>query len=49
MLIGGRTKYLTRIQGMPIEIEYKLTRMRDDFLWEGKKARIAHNTMSLPL
>jgi hypothetical protein len=49
MLIGGRTQYLTRVQGMPNEIEKKLIRMRDDFLWEGKKARIAHNTMSLSL
>jgi hypothetical protein len=49
MFIGGKTQYLTRVQGMPKETEEILVRMRDDFLWEGKKPRIAHQTMCLPL
>lgn len=34
---------------MPDEIEERLIRMRDEFLWQGKKPRIAHRTMCLPL
>ncbi|KAJ7881455.1 hypothetical protein B0H13DRAFT_1891329 [Mycena leptocephala] len=34
---------------MPKEIEEKLVRMRDEFLWEGKKPRVAHRTMGLPI
>lgn len=49
MVIGGKTQYLTQVQGMPDEIEDKLIRMRDEFLWEGKKPRVAHQTMCLPL
>ncbi len=49
MFIGGKTQYLTRVQGMPKETEEILVRMRDDFLWEGKKPRIAHQTMCIPL
>jgi hypothetical protein len=49
MSIGGRTQYLTHVQGMPKEIEKTMIRMRDGFLREGKKPRIAHDTMCLPL
>ncbi|KAJ6553280.1 hypothetical protein B0H19DRAFT_949805 [Mycena capillaripes] len=49
MVLGGKTQYLTRVQGMPKDIEDKLVRMRDEFLWKGKKARVAHETMCLPL
>jgi hypothetical protein len=49
MVIGGRTQYLTRVQGMPDDVEERLIRIRDNFLWEGKKPRIAHSTMRLPL
>jgi hypothetical protein len=37
MIISGKTQYLTRVQGMPKEIEEAITRIRDEFLWEGKK------------
>lgn len=47
MVIGGKTQHLTRVQEMPKEIQEKLIRMRDDFLWEGKKPRIAHHTRCL--
>ncbi|KAF8868990.1 hypothetical protein BD779DRAFT_1458582, partial [Infundibulicybe gibba] len=33
MEIGGRTQYLTRVQGMPNEVELKLTKMIRDFVW----------------
>jgi hypothetical protein len=49
MIFSGKTQYRTRVQGMPKEIEEKLVRMRDEFLWEGKKPRVAHLTMGLPI
>ncbi|KAJ7347258.1 hypothetical protein DFH08DRAFT_699550 [Mycena albidolilacea] len=49
MSIGGRTQYLSRVPGMPKEIEKTMIRKRDNFLWEGKKPHIAHDTMCLPL
>jgi hypothetical protein len=49
MVIGGRTQYLTRGQGMPRQFEDSLIHLRDEFLWAGKKPRIAEDTMSLPL
>ncbi|KAF8897702.1 hypothetical protein BD779DRAFT_1432156, partial [Infundibulicybe gibba] len=33
MEVGGRTQYLTRVQGMPTEVEQKLTKMIRDFIW----------------
>ncbi|KAJ6459912.1 hypothetical protein C8R45DRAFT_842964, partial [Mycena sanguinolenta] len=47
MVIGGRTQYLTRVQGMPRDIEDALRRAEHVFLWEGKRARVAHETMML--
>jgi hypothetical protein len=46
MVIAGRTQYLTRVQGIPKDIEISLFQMEQTFLWEGKKARIAHGTMT---
>lgn len=42
MVIGGRTQYLTRVQGMPTDIIETLTKTEDIFLWEGKKAAVAY-------
>jgi hypothetical protein len=47
MVIGGRTQYLTRVQGMPKDVEDTLTNIEHIFLWDGKKARVAHETMIL--
>jgi hypothetical protein len=47
MVIGGRTQYLTKVQGMPKEIEETLIKTEHHFLWDGKKARVAHETMLL--
>ena len=49
MTIGGRTQYLSRVQGMPVDVEHSLITMEHNFLWEGKRARIAHETMILPV
>jgi hypothetical protein len=49
MVIGGQTQYLTCVQGMPEEIKDTLIKMRDKFLWEGKRPRVVHKTMCLPL
>ncbi|KAJ6451989.1 hypothetical protein C8R47DRAFT_998262, partial [Mycena vitilis] len=49
MVIGGRTQYLTRVQGMPKHIEDTLVKLIRDFLWDGKKARVSLDTMILPV
>jgi hypothetical protein len=45
MLVGGRSQYLTRVQGMPKDIEETLTMLIHVFLWDGTPARISDNTM----
>ncbi len=49
MVIGGRTQYLARVQGMPKDIEDTLIEMEHIFLWDGKKARVGHDTMVLDI
>ncbi|KAJ6626544.1 hypothetical protein B0H10DRAFT_1781023, partial [Mycena sp. CBHHK59/15] len=49
MVIGGRTQYLTRVQGMPRDIEETLEKTIRSFLWDGKTARVALETMILPV
>ena len=34
-VIGGRTQFLTKAQGMPTEVEKALNKMAKDFIWEG--------------
>ncbi|KAJ3925034.1 MAG: hypothetical protein NXY57DRAFT_864195, partial [Lentinula lateritia] len=34
MVIGGMTQYLTKVQGMPPEVEEKLTKRIKQFLWD---------------
>ncbi|KAJ7814284.1 hypothetical protein B0H14DRAFT_2273959, partial [Mycena olivaceomarginata] len=46
MVIGGRAQYLARVQGMPKDIEDTLIRAEHIFLWDGKTARVAHETMT---
>ncbi|KAE9394274.1 hypothetical protein BT96DRAFT_758221, partial [Gymnopus androsaceus JB14] len=36
MIVGGMTQYLTKVQGMPKEVEEKLTRRIKRFLWDEK-------------
>jgi hypothetical protein len=47
MVIGRRTQYLTRAQGMPKDIEETLIKMEHTFLWDGQTARVGHETMVL--
>ncbi|KAJ7182495.1 hypothetical protein C8R43DRAFT_818176, partial [Mycena crocata] len=49
MVIGGRTQYLTRVQGMPQEIEQTLVKLIRSFLWDGKTSRVSLETMILPV
>ncbi|KAH9856130.1 hypothetical protein C2E23DRAFT_696267, partial [Lenzites betulinus] len=46
--IGSRTQYLTRVQGMPKNIEDALTKMTAAFLWNGQRPPIAGNTTERP-
>lgn len=49
-VIGGRTQYLAKVQGMPKEIEKAFQKLIQDFIWDGERApRIALETLELPL
>ncbi|KAJ7659371.1 hypothetical protein B0H17DRAFT_954822, partial [Mycena rosella] len=45
MFVGGRSQYLTRVQGMPDEVEESLTKLIHNFVWDGKRARIFDSVM----
>jgi hypothetical protein len=47
MVIGGRTQYLTRVQGMPKDIKDALIRA-ENTSFGTEKARVAHETMPRP-
>jgi hypothetical protein len=48
-IIGGRTQFLTKAQGMPASIESILTKMMRNFMWEDDSSpRIALDFLSLP-
>ncbi|KAJ3963515.1 hypothetical protein EV361DRAFT_779456, partial [Lentinula raphanica] len=50
MIVGGMTQYLTKVQGMPKEIESRLERRIRNFLWDDKKhVRINKETISAPI
>ncbi|KAI0056161.1 hypothetical protein BV25DRAFT_1814512, partial [Artomyces pyxidatus] len=38
MVVGGRTQYLAKVQGMPKSIEKTLIRIIRDFMWEGRNS-----------
>ncbi|KAJ3911874.1 hypothetical protein F5877DRAFT_29279, partial [Lentinula edodes] len=45
----GMTQYLTKVQGMPKEVEIKLTKRIKKFLWNGKShVRINAETVEAP-
>jgi exonuclease III len=49
-IIGGRTQYLAKLQGMPRRTEAAIQKMIQDFIWDGERApRIALETLELPL
>ncbi|KAJ3963298.1 hypothetical protein EV361DRAFT_774930, partial [Lentinula raphanica] len=49
MIIGGMTQYLTKVQGMPKEIEDKLAKRIRNFLWDGKEhVRVNKETIETP-
>jgi hypothetical protein len=48
MFAGGMTEYLATVQGMPKEIETKIQKMINTFIWDGKKASINLNTLNTP-
>ena len=49
-IVGGRTQYLTKVQGMPPRIEKALQKIIQNFLWESEGTPcIALDTLELPL
>lgn len=50
MEIGGHTQYLTRVQGMPKDVEQRLTRIISTFMWDGSnKPMVGLDTLHAPI
>jgi len=49
MEVGGRTQYLTRVQGMPSDIEKTLKQKITKFIWDGKSPMINIDTLQKPV
>lgn len=50
MVIGGRTQYRTCVQGMPLEVEQRLTRTIRNFIWGGTThPTVGLETLSRPI
>ncbi|KAJ3817209.1 RNase H-domain-containing protein [Lentinula raphanica] len=50
MVIGGMTQYLTKVQGMPTEVEEKLEKRIRRFLWDEKThVRVNKETILAPI
>ncbi|KAJ3964898.1 hypothetical protein EV361DRAFT_772279, partial [Lentinula raphanica] len=50
MVVGGMTQYLTKVQGMPKDIEEKLAKRIKRFLWDEKThVRINEQTVKAPI
>ncbi|KAJ3931030.1 MAG: hypothetical protein NXY57DRAFT_896901, partial [Lentinula lateritia] len=50
MVVGGMTQYLTKVQGMPKEVEAKLIKRIKRFLWNEKNyVRINKETVEAPI
>ena len=45
MEVGGRTQYLTRVQGMPGSVLKRLTKITQNFVWNGEKPMIKADTL----
>jgi len=45
MEVGGRTQYLTRVQGMPGSVLKRLTKITQDFAWNGERPMIKAETL----
>ncbi|KAF5375493.1 hypothetical protein D9615_009178 [Tricholomella constricta] len=48
MIVGGMTQYLTQVQGMPKQIEKRLTKTIRKFVWKEKRSPISEATLFLP-
>ncbi|KAJ3873072.1 hypothetical protein F5051DRAFT_338259, partial [Lentinula edodes] len=50
MVIGGMTQYLTKVQGMPKEIEEKLVKRIKQFFWDNKtNPQVNRETIEAPI
>ncbi|EIN07782.1 hypothetical protein PUNSTDRAFT_32279, partial [Punctularia strigosozonata HHB-11173 SS5] len=50
MVVGGMSQYLTKVQGMPVEIEKTLTKKIQTFVWNSPKTPpINKDTMARPI
>jgi hypothetical protein len=49
MIVAGMTQYLTKVQGMPDEIEEELAKRIQKYVWDGRKPTINATVMGGPL
>ncbi|KAK0481333.1 hypothetical protein IW261DRAFT_1334902 [Armillaria novae-zelandiae] len=47
--MGGYTQFLTKAQGMPVEVTKRFKKVVQQYIWEGKKPKVKKDTMSAPL
>jgi hypothetical protein len=49
MVVAGMTQYLTKVQGMPPEIEKELTKRVQTYVWDDRRPTVNAPTMSGPI
>jgi hypothetical protein len=49
MIVTGMTQYLTKVQGMPDDIEKELSKRIQNYVWDGRKPTINATVMGGPL
>jgi hypothetical protein len=49
MIVAGMTQYLTKVQGMPEDIEKELAKRIQSYVWDGRKPTINATVMGGPL
>jgi exonuclease III len=49
MIVAGMTQYLTKVQGMPPEIEKELCKRVQTYVWDGRRPTVNATVMSAPL
>jgi hypothetical protein len=49
MVVAGMTQYLTKVQGMPPDIEKELSKRVQAYVWDGRRPTVNATVMSAPL
>jgi exonuclease III len=49
MVVAGMTQYLTKVQGMPADVEKELSKRVQAYVWDGKRPTVNATVMAGPL